>query len=90
VTAQPDDEISRGYKSLEVMAAALAISLILMAGGAILVWGVENSVAGVDLDVIGIIGLVVGIIGVVLALLVDARGRTPVDRPRRRDYTVER
>jgi hypothetical protein len=72
------------------MLMALAISLVLAAAGAILIWGVDASVAGVDLDVIGVIGIVVGIIGVVLALLVSARGGAPVDRARRRDYMVNR
>lgn len=69
---------------------ALAISLVLAAAGAILIWGVDASVAGLDLDVIGAIGIVVGIIGVVLALVFYAWGGPPVDRARRRDYMVDR
>lgn len=66
---------------------ALPISLVLIAAGAMLVWGVHTSVAGVDLDVIGVIGLVVGVIGIVLALLVSAPRNA---RARRRDSVVER
>lgn len=68
----------------------LAISLILAAGGAILIWGVNAQVAGVDLDVIGAIALIVGVVGAVLALVTYARGRTPADRVARRDYMAER
>ena len=69
---------------------ALALSLVLAAAGAILIWGVDTSVAGVDLDVIGAIGIVVGIIGVVLALLIHARTSTAVERTGRRGYMADR
>jgi hypothetical protein len=44
-------------------------SLFLIAGGAILVWGVEQKVAGLDIDAIGVILMVVGIIGLVLSMI---------------------
>jgi len=47
----------------------LALSLILVAGGAILVWGVNKEVAGLDLDAIGVILIVIGIIGAVLSMV---------------------
>jgi Domain of unknown function (DUF6458) len=47
----------------------LGASLFLIAGGAILVWGVETELAGVDVDAIGWILMVVGIIGLVLSLI---------------------
>ena len=47
----------------------LGASLFLIAGGAILVWGVNREVAGLDVDAIGVILMVVGIIGAVLSLI---------------------
>jgi hypothetical protein len=47
----------------------LGASLFLIAGGAILVWGVTGEFAGVDIDAIGWILMVVGIIGLVLSLI---------------------
>jgi len=47
----------------------LALSLFLVAGGAILVWGVNKEVAGLDLDAIGVILIVIGVIGAVLSMI---------------------
>jgi len=47
----------------------LGASLFLIAGGAILIWGVTGEVAGLDLDAIGAILMVIGIIGLVLSLV---------------------
>ena len=47
----------------------LGVSLFLIAGGAILVWGVNKEVAGLDLDAIGVILMVIGIIGLVLSMI---------------------
>jgi hypothetical protein len=47
----------------------LGASLFLIAGGAILVWGVEREFAGVDIDAIGWILMVVGIVGLVLSMI---------------------
>jgi hypothetical protein len=47
----------------------LPVSLLLIAGGAILVWGVTDEPSGLNLDAIGVILMVVGIIGFVLTLL---------------------
>ena len=47
----------------------LGASLFLIAGGAILVWGVNREVAGLDVDAIGVILIVIGIIGAVLSLI---------------------
>jgi hypothetical protein len=47
----------------------IAISLLLIAGGAILVWGVDKAVAGLNLDAIGVILIVIGIIGLVLSMI---------------------
>lgn len=54
-------------------------SLVLIALGAILRWGVTYRVAGVDLSTVGMILLVVGVIGlVVTALLWSTNRRTDV------------
>ena len=47
----------------------LGASLFLIAGGAILIWGVTGELAGVDIDAIGWILMVVGIIGLVLSMI---------------------
>ena len=47
----------------------IAVSLLLIAGGAILVWGVDKAVAGLNLDAIGVILIVIGIIGLVLSMI---------------------
>jgi hypothetical protein len=47
----------------------LGASLFLIAGGAILIWGVNAEVAGLDVDAIGAILMVVGIIGAVLSMI---------------------
>jgi len=47
----------------------LGASLFLIAGGAILVWGVNREVAGLDVDAIGVILMVIGIISAVLSLM---------------------
>jgi hypothetical protein len=47
----------------------LGASLFLIAGGAILVWGVNAEVAGLDVDAIGVILMVIGVIGLVLSMI---------------------
>ena len=47
----------------------LGASLFLIAGGAILVWGVNREVAGLDVDAIGVILMVIGIVGAVLSMI---------------------
>jgi hypothetical protein len=47
----------------------LGASLFLIAGGAILIWGVTGEVAGLDVDAIGAILMVIGIIGLILSLI---------------------
>ncbi len=47
----------------------LGASLFLIAGGAILVWGVNRQVAGIDVDAIGVTLMVTGIIGAILSLI---------------------
>ena len=47
----------------------LGASLFLIAGGAILIWGVNAEVGGLDVDAIGVNLMVIGIIGAVLSLI---------------------
>lgn len=47
----------------------LGASLVLVAAGAILVWGITDEPSGLDLDAIGIILIVIGIVGFVLSML---------------------
>ena len=47
----------------------VGVSLLLVAAGAILIWGVTGEASGIDVDAIGVILIVVGIIGFVLSLL---------------------
>lgn len=47
----------------------LAVSLILIAAGAILAWGVTNEPEGLNLDAIGVVLIVIGIVGFILSLL---------------------
>ena len=63
---------------------ALSISIVLVAAGAILVWGIDTEVAGIDIDVVGWIAIAVGLLGAALSFA--AYGRTRPERPTRRDY----
>jgi hypothetical protein len=47
----------------------LGASLFLIAGGAILVWGVNATVAGLNVDAIGVILMVIGVVGLILSLM---------------------
>jgi hypothetical protein len=47
----------------------LGVSLLLVAAGAILVWGITDEPSGLDLDAIGVILMVIGIIGFFLSML---------------------
>jgi hypothetical protein len=47
----------------------VAVSLLLIAFGAILTWGVNKEPSGLDLDAVGVILMVVGLVGFVLSLL---------------------
>jgi len=47
----------------------LAVSLILVAAGAILAWGITDEPEGLNLDAIGAILIVIGIVGFALSLL---------------------
>jgi hypothetical protein len=47
----------------------LGVSLLLIAAGAILAWGITTEPSGLDLDAIGVILIVIGILGFILSLL---------------------
>lgn len=77
----------------------LGVSLLLVAVGAILTWGVNAEVEGLDVNAIGVILMVVGLVGLVLSMLfwtswspVYARRRTYVEgeAPVRRRYAPRR
>jgi hypothetical protein len=47
----------------------VAVSLLLIAFGAILTWAVSKEPSGLDLDAVGVILMVVGLVGFVLSLV---------------------
>jgi hypothetical protein len=47
----------------------IPVSLILIAAGAILTWGVTSEPSGLNLDAIGVVLMVVGIVGLLLTML---------------------
>jgi len=51
------------------MSVGIGLSLLVIAAGAVLTWGVTADVASVDLHTVGIILLVVGIAGLILSLV---------------------
>jgi Domain of unknown function (DUF6458) len=61
---------------------AIAVSLLLVAAGAVLVWGVSASISGVELDVVGWILILVGSFGVLASFLlrVPERRRDVLER----------
>jgi hypothetical protein len=71
----------------------IGVSLLLIAAGAILAWGVTGHVSGLDINAIGIILLVIGIIGLILTMIFwhswwgpGYWRRTSYAGPRRRSY----
>ena len=71
---------------------AIIISVILVASGAIIFWGVEGTAANVDVGTLGVILMAAGGVGLVAAVLLSARtvsagestdvpGRDPVAAP---------
>jgi hypothetical protein len=67
----------------------IGVSLLLVAAGAILVWGVTGEVAGADVDAIGVILMIVGAIGLVLSLVFWSSWGGPGYFGRRRETYVE-
>jgi hypothetical protein len=67
----------------------IGVSLLLVAAGAILLWGVTGEVAGIDIDAIGVILIVVGAIGAVLSMIFWSSWGGPAGVSRRRTYVDE-
>ena len=61
----------------------LGVSLILIAIGAILVWGVERDAEGINVDAIGVILMLVGLVGFLLSMIFWSEW-SPMYRGRRR------
>ena len=47
----------------------LGVSLLLIAVGAILVWGLQSDIAGISEDAIGVILIVIGALGLILSMM---------------------
>jgi len=47
----------------------IAISILLIAAGAILAWGVTAEAEGLDVNAIGVILLIVGLLGLILSMI---------------------
>jgi hypothetical protein len=54
-----------------------ALGILLLAFGALFIWGVDSEVAGMNADLVGVAMLAVGAVGTFLALLSSARSRAP-------------
>ena len=50
----------------------IGISIVLLAIGAVLTWGVERTVSGIDVNTIGVILMVVGGLGFVASLFLSS------------------
>jgi len=47
----------------------IAVSILLIAAGAVLAWGVTAEAEGLDVNTIGVILLIVGVLGLVLSMI---------------------
>jgi hypothetical protein len=68
----------------------IGVSLLLIAAGAILVWGVTGELAGVDLDAIGVILMIVGAAGLLISMIFWSSWGGPGAFRRRETYVDER
>ena len=66
----------------------IGVSLVLIAVGAILVWGVSAEAEGLNVDAIGVILMIVGLVGALLSMIFWAEW-SPVYRGARRRTYVE-
>jgi hypothetical protein len=67
----------------------IGVSLLLIAAGAILIWGVTGEVANLDVDAIGVILMIVGLVGLVLSMVFWSSWGGPGYFGRRRETVVE-
>jgi hypothetical protein len=67
----------------------LGVSLILIAVGGVLVWGVNAEVAGLNVDAIGVILMIVGAIGALLSMIFWSSWAGPGYFSRRRTTYVD-
>jgi hypothetical protein len=67
----------------------IGVSLLLIAVGAVLIWGLESDLGGVDEDAIGVILMIVGGIGLVLSMIFWSSWGGPGYFGRRRATYVE-
>ena len=67
----------------------IGVSLLLIAAGAILVWGVTGEVAGIDVDAIGVILMIVGAAGLIISMIFWSSWGGPGYFGRRRETYVE-
>lgn len=67
----------------------IGVSLLLIAAGAILIWGVTGELAGVDVDAIGVILMIVGAAGLLISLLFWSSWGGPGYFSRRRETYVD-
>jgi Domain of unknown function (DUF6458) len=70
--------------------ASMAMSLILVAAGAILAFAVTTSVAGIELETAGVVLMVVGGVGLVLSMISALRAHEPPEREVLRERTHPR
>jgi hypothetical protein len=67
----------------------IGVSILLIAGGAILAFAVNKDISGVDIQTIGWILLIVGIVGAILSLIFWSTWAGPGYWSRRRGYYDE-
>jgi hypothetical protein len=67
----------------------IGVSLILVAAGAILVWGVNGNIGSVNEDAIGWILMIVGIVGLILSMIFWSSWAGPGGWNRRRGYAED-
>jgi hypothetical protein len=67
----------------------IGVSLLLIAAGAILIWGITGELAGVNVDAIGVILLIVGAIGLLISMIFWSSWGGPGAFTRRRETYVD-
>ena len=67
----------------------IGVSLILVAAGAILVWGVNSDIGSINEDAIGWILIIIGIVGLIISMIFWSSWAGPGYWSRRRGGYVE-